>query len=82
MRNMVNEMNSRTEETEEQIRDLEDRALENNQVEQKRKKRIMQNESRLRELSDSIKCSNICIRIVPEEDGEKGVENLCEKTNS
>ena len=39
MRNMVNEMNSRTEETEEQIRDLEDRALENNQVEQKRKKK-------------------------------------------
>ena len=32
--------------------------MESSQAEQKREKRIMQNENRLRELSDSIKCNN------------------------
>ena len=40
----------------------------------------MQNENRLRELSDFIKGSNICIIGVPEkEEREKGAENLSEE---
>jgi len=38
----------------------------------------MQNENRFRELSDSI-CSNICIIRVPEEERQKGAENLFEE---
>ena len=37
-------MNSRLEEAKEWINDLEDRVMENNQAEQKREKRIIQNE--------------------------------------
>ena len=43
MRNMPNGMNSRVEEAEEQISDLEDKVMESYQAEQKRIKRIMQN---------------------------------------
>ena len=68
MRSILDGMSSRLEEAEEQINDLEDRVIESNETEQKREKRIMQNENRLRELSDSIK-HNICIIEVPE--GEK-----------
>ena len=38
----------------------------------------MQNESRLRELSDSIKQNNICIIGIPEEGREKWEESLFE----
>ena len=51
--------------------------MQSNQAEQKREKRIMQNEIRLRELSDFIKHSNICIIGVPEEEERgKGADNL------
>ena len=41
---------------------------------------MMNHESRLGELSDSIKCSNICIVGVPEEkEREKGKESLFEE---
>lgn len=36
----------------------------------------MQNKNRLRELSDSFKQNNICIIGIPEEEREKGAENL------
>ena len=42
--------------------------MESNQAEQKREKRIMQNENRVRELSDSIKHDNVHITGVPEEE--------------
>ena len=61
----------------EQINDLEDRVTESNQAEQKREKRIMQNENRPKELNDSIRSNNIHIIGVPEEEErEKGAENL------
>lgn len=70
--NMHDGMNSRMEEAEEQINDLENTVLESNQVEQKKKKRIMQNKNRLGELSDSIKHKNIHIIEVPgERKGDK-----------
>ena len=60
----------RLEETEEQIRDLEDRVTESHQDEQKRKKNDGKWD-KLRELNDSIKHSNILITGVPEDDKEK-----------
>ena len=39
----------------------------------------MQHENRLRELSDSIKHIHICIIGAPEEEREKGAENLFEE---
>ena len=48
--------------------------MESNQAEQKREKRIMQCENRCREFSDSIKCNNICIKGVLEEEKRKGAE--------
>jgi len=64
-------------EADEQINDLEDRVMESNQAEQKRVKRIMQNENRLWKLSDSIK-HNIHIIGVPEEE-KRGQEIYWEK---
>ena len=58
--NRFDAMNIRLEEAEEQICDLEGKIMANNEAEQK-KERIMLPENRLRELSDSIKCTNILI---------------------
>ena len=66
--NRLDAMNTRPEEIEEQS-DSEDRIMENNEAEQKTE-RIMEHESRLKELSDSIKCNNICIVGIPEEEEE------------
>ena len=51
--------------------------MKNNRSEQKREKRIMQNENRLRELDDFIKHNNIRIIAVPEE--ERETKNLFEE---
>lgn len=69
---MLDGMNSKLEEAEEWINDLEYRVMESNQAEQKREKRIMHSKNRLRGQSDSIKCNNILLIAVPEEE-ENGV---------
>ena len=73
-------MNTRMEEAEKQIRDIEDKIMENNEAEQKGE-RVMDHENRLWEFSDSIKCNNSCIIEVLEEEEEerKGAENLFEE---
>ena len=54
--------------------------MENNEVEQKKERRIMEHKNRHRKLSDSTKCNNIHIIGVPEkEEREKGAKNLFEK---
>lgn len=53
--------------------------MESNQPAQKRAKRIMQHENRLREFSDSMKHNNIYIIGIPEEEREKGTEILLEE---
>ena len=68
IKNTLDGINSRLEEAEEWIGDLEDRVMESNQAEQVRKKKSMQNESRLREHSDYIKGINICIIRISEEE--------------
>ena len=45
MKNIIDGMNSRLEEAEEQINDLEDRVTESNQAEQKSENGIMQNKN-------------------------------------
>ncbi|VFV43401.1 Hypothetical predicted protein [Lynx pardinus] len=72
-------MSTKPEEVEEGISDTEDKIVENNETEQKRKKNYG-TENRLRELSGYIKCSNIHIIGIPEEEvREKGAENLFEE---
>ena len=58
---------------------MEDKVMESNQAEQKRKKRIIQNENRLKEFSDSIKPNNILNIGVPEGEREKEAEILFKK---
>ena len=46
-------------------------------AQQKREKRLKTNEECLRELGDNVKCTNICIIVVPEgEEREKGTEKI------
>ena len=80
MRNSLEGLNSRVEEAEERISELDERLEEITQAEQKREKRIRQNENSLRELWDNIKHANIWIIGVPEgEERDKGAENLFEE---
>lgn len=68
------------EEAEKQISDIEEKIMENNDAEQKRERRIMQHDNRLRELSDSMKHSNILIIEVPEDkERERGQKNYFKK---
>ena len=70
-------INSKQEEVEEQISNLKDRVMESNQAQQMREKKNMQNENRLRELSNTVKHSNSrTIRIPEREEGEKGADIL------
>ena len=62
LRNAINEMQKkldtvtvRTEETEEGIGEIEDKIMENNEAEKKRKMKLLDYEGIIRELSDSIK---------------------------
>jgi len=55
---------------------VEDRMVEINEAERKKEKRIKRNEDNLRHLWENVKCPNIRIIGVPEEDKKKG----CEKT--
>ena len=56
--------------------DIEDKILENNEGEKKRKRKILDHKCRLRKLSYSIKHNNIGIIEVPEEEREKGGERF------
>ena len=74
-------MNTRLEESEEQSNDPEDREMENNEAEQKREGRTMQNKNRLRGHSDFITHNNFHIIGVPEEE-RKGGRKFIGKNNS
>ena len=60
--------NSRLTEAEESISEVKDRMVEINESERKKEKQIKRNEDNLRDLWDNIKCPNIRIIGVPEED--------------
>ena len=78
MNNTVNEIknslegiNSRITEAEEQISDLEDKILEKTTAEQNKEKTMKRIEDSLRDLWDNIKCTNIRIIGVPDEEEKK-----------
>ena len=80
MKNTPEGINSRINETEERISELEDRVVKITAKEQNKEKRMKRNEDSLRDLWDNIKCTNICIIGVPEEEErETRPENIFEE---
>ena len=65
--------------TEDRISEVEDRMVEINEAERKKEKRIKRNEDNLRDLGVNVKCPNIQVIGVPEEeDKKKGHEKILE----
>ena len=60
------------------ITDLEDRMVEITTAEQNKEKRMKRTEDTLRDLWDNIKCTNIRIIGVQEEEKKKGTEKIFE----
>ena len=71
IRNTLEATNSRITEAEDRISEIEDRMVEINESERKKEKRVNRNEDNLRDLQDNMKCSNIRIIGVPEEEDKK-----------
>ena len=79
MKNTLEGINTRINEAEEQISDLEDIMVEFTAMEQNKEKRMKRNEDSLRDLWDNIKINNIHIIGVPEgEERENGPEKMFE----
>ena len=80
MKNTLQGSNSRITKAEEQISELEDRMVEFTATEENKEKRMKRNEDSLRDLWDNIKCNNILIIGVPEEEEKKkGTEKIFEE---
>ena len=79
-RNTPEATNSRITEAEDRISGLEDSMVEINESKRKKEKQIKRNEDSLRDLQDSVKCPNIQIIGVPEEeDNKKDHEKILEE---
>ena len=79
IKNTLEGTNSRITEAEDRIREVEDRMVEINEADRKKEKRIKRNEDNLEDLWDNVKCPNIRIIGVPEEeDRNKGHEKIIE----
>ena len=68
IKNTLEGTKSRITEAEDRISEVEDRVVEINESERKKGKRIKRNEDNLRDLWDNVKCPNIQIIGVPEEE--------------
>ena len=87
MNNAINEIKntlegtkSRITEAEDRISEAEDIMVEINEAERKKEKRTTRNEDNLRDLLDNVKCPNIQVIGVPEEeDKKKGHEKIPEE---
>ena len=79
VRNTLEGTKSRVTEAEEWISELEERVVEINEAEKNKEKRIKRNEDSLRDPWDNIKCPNIQIIVVPEEDRRKGHDKIFEE---
>lgn len=79
MKCSLEETNSRTE-ADDLISQLKDRMMEITDTEQnkEKKRRRRRNEDSLRDLWEDIKCLNVQIIVVPEEDKKKGYEKILE----
>lgn len=80
IKNTIEGINSRISEEEELISELEDKMVEITYEEQNKLKRMKRTEDSLRDLWGNIKCSNIQIIGVPEEEEKKkGYEKIFEE---
>ena len=80
IKNSLEGINSRITKAEEQISDREDKIVEITTAEQNKEKRMQRIEDSLRDLWDNIKCTNIGITGVPEEEEKKkGTEKIFEE---
>ena len=79
IKNTLEGINSRIPEAEERISDLEDKMVEMDSEEQNKAKRMKRTENGLRDCWDNIKCTNIQIIGVPEEEKKKGYEKIFEE---
>ena len=87
MNNAINEIkntleatNSRIMEAEDRISEVEDRMVEINESEREKEKQIKRNEDNLRNLWDNVKCPNIrIIGVLEEEDKKKDHEKILEE---
>ena len=66
-------------EAEDKTSEVEDRMVEINESERKKEKWIKRNEDNLRDFQDNVKCPNIRIIGVPEEDKKKDHEKYFRK---
>ena len=77
MNNAINEIKNTLEgtnrimEAEDRISEVEDRMVEINETERKKEKWIKRNKDNLRDLWDNVKCPNIRIIGIPEEEEKK-----------
>ena len=71
IKNTLEGTSSRITEAEDRISEVEDRVVEINESERKKEKLIKRNEDNLRDLQDNVKCPNIQIIGVPEEEDKK-----------
>ena len=80
IRNTLQGINSRISATEEWISELEDKMAETTSEEQNKVKRMKRTKDSLRDIGDNIKCTNIWIKGVPEEEEKKiGYEKIFEE---
>ena len=80
MQNKLDAVTARMEEAEWRISEIEDKIMKNDEFKKRRDKKILNHKGRIRELSNSMKCNNICIIRVPEEEErEKRAEGLLEQ---
>ena len=79
IKNTLEGTNSRITEAEDRISEFEDRMLEISESERIKEKQIKRNEDNLRDLWDNVKCPNIRIIGVPEEDKKKVHEKILEE---
>ena len=71
IKNTLEATNCRIMEAEDRISEVEDRMVKISESERKKEKRIKRKEDSLRDLQDDMKCSNIQIIGVPEEEDKK-----------
>ena len=80
IKNTLEGVTSRLDETQDRISELENKVEKNTQNEQGMEKRLRKNEEGLREMQDNMKRKNIHIIEIPEQqEEEQGIENLFEK---